>query len=274
MRLLLSTASLPHYGLARVFEFAHEAGFDGVEVTISKNFDTQNADYIKRVADSAKIPVLALRLGLEISLKNIELAINLAREINVVALIFQPPMFLDFKSKQWIHFDLQKYRGREHFKILFENTADSNLFGILPGRAYNNFQELLELGNFAIDTSNVFVKKASLLKVWGSLKEKVDYITLANYRDGQDHVLPMDGMLPLESFLDRAARYKYDKLISIKAAPKVMDEGKDEKVKRHLKETQEFVNRFFHYEGLEKPEEQEKTVADEIDEKRKKLNAI
>jgi sugar phosphate isomerase/epimerase len=254
MKLLFSTASLPHYGIVRAFQFAKQAGYSGMELVISKNFDTQNADYIKSVADETKMPVIALRLGLETTIKNIELAINLARKINIETLIFTPPLFLDFKAKQWIRFELQKYKQKEQYKIVFENTGDINLLGLLPSRSYNNFQELAELGNFSLDTSNVFAKKASLLKLWNALKDKIDYVTLSNYRRNQDHILPMDGMLPLESLLDRMARHKYDKNICIKVHPKVLHEGDDQKVIHHLKETSEFVYKFFDYAGFEKKE--------------------
>lgn len=45
----LHTSSLSKYGLNRIFEFARDAGFDGIEIAVDKNdYDTQNAEYIKK----------------------------------------------------------------------------------------------------------------------------------------------------------------------------------------------------------------------------------
>ena len=60
---LVHTDNLPHYGLDRVFEFAKEAGFDGLEVGIKALYDTQNPTYLKELEKRHKIKVKAFSLS-------------------------------------------------------------------------------------------------------------------------------------------------------------------------------------------------------------------
>ena len=57
----LHTESLSKYGLNRIFAFAKEAGDDGIEIGVNKNiYDTQNADYIKKLSQEYDLPIVAL----------------------------------------------------------------------------------------------------------------------------------------------------------------------------------------------------------------------
>ena len=48
--LTLSTDSLKGYGLNRIFEFAKDADFDGIDLAVDPTvLDTQNSGYIKEL---------------------------------------------------------------------------------------------------------------------------------------------------------------------------------------------------------------------------------
>jgi sugar phosphate isomerase/epimerase len=50
--LLVSTSSLSGYGLHRIFSFVKKAGYDGIDLVLTKqNYDTWSADYIKSLID-------------------------------------------------------------------------------------------------------------------------------------------------------------------------------------------------------------------------------
>ena len=46
---LISTDSFSSCGLDLVFELSKEAGFDGIDLAIRKNYDARNVDYVKIV---------------------------------------------------------------------------------------------------------------------------------------------------------------------------------------------------------------------------------
>ena len=60
MRFILSTGSLYNYSIDRVFAFAAEAGFDGIEMLIDHRWDTRQADYLRHLMESHSLPIPAL----------------------------------------------------------------------------------------------------------------------------------------------------------------------------------------------------------------------
>ena len=61
--LILSTDSLKGYGLNRIFDFAKEAGYDGIELVLeTRIYDTQNVDYINSLVKEYGVPVVAVPL--------------------------------------------------------------------------------------------------------------------------------------------------------------------------------------------------------------------
>lgn len=62
MKIALSTDSLRGYGLSRVFEFAKELGFDGIDLAMDKkNLDTLDPEYVANVSKKTGIPVLSIQ---------------------------------------------------------------------------------------------------------------------------------------------------------------------------------------------------------------------
>ena len=61
---IFSTGSLYPFGLERVYSWASEAGFDGVEIMMDERWDTHQEDYLKSLADRHGVPILALHAPL------------------------------------------------------------------------------------------------------------------------------------------------------------------------------------------------------------------
>ena len=60
MKFIFSTGSLYTYSTARCFEFAAQAGFDGIELMVDHRWDTRQSDYLLRLIDSYQLPILAV----------------------------------------------------------------------------------------------------------------------------------------------------------------------------------------------------------------------
>ena len=60
MQFILSTGSLYNYSVARCFDFAAQAGFDGIEVMIDPRFDTRQPGHLQRLTGRYGLPVVAL----------------------------------------------------------------------------------------------------------------------------------------------------------------------------------------------------------------------
>ena len=57
---IFSTGSLYPFGLDRVYGWACEAGYDGVEVMMDESWDTHQDTYLNYLAQKHGIPILAL----------------------------------------------------------------------------------------------------------------------------------------------------------------------------------------------------------------------
>ncbi|MDR0771757.1 MAG: hypothetical protein LBF15_01505 [Candidatus Peribacteria bacterium] len=59
--ILLSTSSLNGYGIHRSFLLAKKAGFDGVDLVLTKeNFDLWDGDYLASISKEIGIKVLSI----------------------------------------------------------------------------------------------------------------------------------------------------------------------------------------------------------------------
>ena len=58
--MVFSTGSLYPFGLERVYGWAAEAGYDGVEIMMDERWDTHQADYLGDLAARHDLPILAL----------------------------------------------------------------------------------------------------------------------------------------------------------------------------------------------------------------------
>src|SRR3989338_7631692 len=109
--LLLSTDTLNGYGLNRIFAFAKSAGFDGVDLVIdSKNFDTQNAEYIKSLTEEYGIKVVTIQLSMGANQKSVLQGVEMAKELGAKVVIVQPPKLLNFAYIKWLTSEVPKIR--------------------------------------------------------------------------------------------------------------------------------------------------------------------
>jgi len=243
--LALSTDSLNGYGLNRIFQFAKEAGYDGIDLAMSdKNFDSQNAKYIQELSLQYGLPILAVQLA-DATPKRLQSAVELAKTVKTKVIIIQPPKILNFKQTSWLKKEVPKIRTKENISIALENAPDDLILGIIPKHAMNNLIEMKKFKHAAIDTTRIAIKRQDLIRVYKSLQKYLVHIHLSNVRGSKKYYLPEDGILPLESFLTKLSQDKFPGTISIKVNPKFLEAGNDEKVIKHLVEIKEFYEKFF-----------------------------
>ena len=63
--LLLSSFSLTGYGLHRVFCFARDAGYSGIDITITKgNFDVLDAQYMQSLCKAFDMKIYSISVDI------------------------------------------------------------------------------------------------------------------------------------------------------------------------------------------------------------------
>jgi sugar phosphate isomerase/epimerase len=243
--LALSTDSLRGYGLNRIFEFVKNSGYNGIDLYIEeKNYDTQNAEYVKKLSNQYNLPVVALQLP-DPTPKRLEKTIEFAKTTQTKVIIIQPPKILNFGQISWLKKQVPKIRAKENISIALENAPADLILGIIPKHAMNNLVELKKFKHACIDTTRVAMKRQDLIRVYKSLQKYLVHIHLSNVKGSKKYYRPDDGILPLESFLAKLKQDKFPGTISIKVNPKFLNAGDDEKVLKNLKEIKDYCDKYF-----------------------------
>jgi sugar phosphate isomerase/epimerase len=243
----LHTNSLHKYGLSRIFEFAKAAGYDGIEISVDKNnYDTQNAEYIKKLSDEYKLPVVALHSPTNGSEKSVEHVVNMAIFLKCPVVIITPPKLTDFKFTNWLKKKVPHLRKKKHIQIALVNAPGKTMLGFLPAHAMNSLADMKKFGMVALDCSSSSSKKwGNLMSVYDHLSKLVVHVHLSNISRHKEYSLPNEGTLPLESFLRKLKANDYKGAISIRVRPSQLNAGDDEKVVSTLKKVKSFVDEFF-----------------------------
>lgn len=243
--LALSTDSLKGYGLNRIFQFAKEAGYDGVDIKISEsNYDSQNGEYIKKLSTEYGLPVLAVQLN-DPTPKTLKKTIEIAKTVGSKVIIVQPPKIFSFRQQSWLKGEVPKLRAKEGISIALENAPADMILGFIPKHAMNNIVEMKKFKHACIDTTRIASKSQDLMRVYKSLEKYLVHIHLSNVKGSKKYYLPDDGILPLESFLTKLKQDDFPGTISMKVNPKYLDAGDDEKLMKHLKEMKEYYEKYF-----------------------------
>ena len=257
----LSTDSLKGYGLNRIFEFIKQAGFDGVDLYMDpRDFDTQNAEYVKKLIDQFQLPVVSLQTSQNATAKGVVDAVTMAKKLGTKVLVVQPPKMFNFKYIKWLTTEVPKIRQREEISIALENAPSETFLGIIPEHALNNLNELRKFKHAALDTTRVAQKKDDLIRVYNILHKYLVHVHVSNVKKGKGYAMPDEGILPLESFLTKLKQDGYRGAVSFKIHPKFMRVGSDEKMLKNLAACKKFYEDYFvKIEALPvTPEEEEK----------------
>lgn len=242
----LSTDSLKGYGLNRIFKLVKDAGYDGVDLFIDpKDFDTQDADYVKELVDKYQLPVVAIQTQHNANARDIVDAVEMAKKLGTKIIVVQPPKMFNFKYTKWLTTEVPKIRQREEISIALENASSETFLGIIPEHALNNLNELRKFKHAALDTTRVAQKKDDLIRVFNVLKKFLVHVHVSNVKKGKGYALPDEGILPLESFLTKLKQEGYRGAVSFKIHPKFIQAGNEDKVLKHMADCKKFYEDYF-----------------------------
>ena len=178
--LALSTDSLKGYGLNRVFQFAKEAGYDGIDIKMrADDYDSQNGEYIKKLSTEYKLPVLAIQLN-DPTPKTLKAAIDVAKTVGSKVIIVQPPKIFSFRQQSWLKGEVPKLRAKEGISIALENAPSEMILGFIPKHAMNNIVEMKKFKHACIDTTRIASKRQDLMRAYKSLEKYLVHIPSHN----------------------------------------------------------------------------------------------
>ncbi len=242
--LALSTGSLHNYGLNRAWHFAAEAGFDVVELMVDASWDTRQPSYLRRLMGETGLPVVALHTPFRPVAgfgddypDRVRRTLALAGEIGASVVVAHPEVerggdVADYGS--WL---------RKHYEELCPvggpRLAVENLPLVLRGRKlrfkHHTVERVAAFPCLTFDTTHFGTAGVDLLAAWEALGERVAHVHLSDYRDGNEHLLPGAGALPLGPFLAALSAAGYAGAVSVEVRPDELGAGDDAAVQTRLR---------------------------------------
>ena len=224
---LLSTASFFARPIAWTFERAAEAGYEGVEVMVTNDPDSQ---------DPVRIRTLAADLGLRVGalhspcllvtraiwgvdpIGKLDRSVETAAEADVPVVVVHPPYRWQRAYRRWLVEHLPRLEERTGVAVAVENMFPVRVGrGSLAFHADHGLDELAGLPYVALDTSHAAVARRDLVEVRRRFGDRLRHVHLSDNagRGWDSHLPPGDGVLNLEAFLSDLAGSTYDGAVSL-----------------------------------------------------------
>lgn len=251
-KLLLSTNSLWGYGLDYIFSLAKKTDFEGLELAIWKNFDTQNPRYVRELSEKYKMKVYAIQTSGSLNKKEIDKALDLCEELNCTNININAPRFFDYTSFNFIKTNLKNYiDNNKDINFSIVNPEDKNFFMIpIPKYRFNNLVEIIKKywSYLALDIANLD-EESFENEFYRKMEDFLPYISTIYISDkdknGKSHVIPWEWVLKLPSFLKKLKKKKYNNNICIKIDISKIDLADNEKTEIILKKTVKYYKEYY-----------------------------
>jgi sugar phosphate isomerase/epimerase len=245
---IFSTGSLYPFGLERVYAWAAEAGFDGVEVMMDERWDTHQPDYLGSLAERHGIPVLALHPPLYRGAWNLEpgetlvRVAKLARKLDVPVIVAHPPS-PGRPLRRWVSGPLEEARG-QGVAVAVENMprGPRHAFSIRR-RSCHRPENLVGIGDVTLDTSHLGASGEDVMRAWSVLGGQIRHVHLSdsNLTGKDEHRIPGTGKLPLRELLSALAGSDYPGAVSLELKPWPLGAPDPAKVLEKMREALAFA---------------------------------
>jgi sugar phosphate isomerase/epimerase len=243
MEILCSTGSLSHRPIQEVFLIAKEAGFDGCELVVGKNFNRPG--FQAEVAECLGIlPIQSIHAPyVHIAAwgdekQALARCVELAGDFDAKVVTFHPPSWLarEFKFYKWFKRvqDYQKELGCEGCVLSIENMPLYRL--VIPPYVLNNFRKLIDYGlqrnlYFTYDITHIGTYGYDIVD--GFLKYydtgRLRNVHLSDYSLWREksHLGIGRGELPIARLLNTMGRLGYDGMVTLEIAPQELPRTKE-----------------------------------------------
>jgi sugar phosphate isomerase/epimerase len=255
---IFSTGSLYPFGLERVYSWAAETGFDGVEIMMDERWDTHQRAYLDHLREKHDLPILALHPPLRRGAWNLSSeetlvrSARLARSVGIPVVVAHPPP-PGRPLKRWAAGPLREAR-EEGVSVAVENMPKSevrSIFGIRRFRSCHLPEHLLGLGDVTLDTSHVGASKVDLMRACSALADQLRHVHLSDsdLTGGDQHRLPGKGRLPLRPFLSALANSDYSGAVTLELKPWPLGAPDPETIGERMRGALEFARTALHTES-------------------------
>jgi sugar phosphate isomerase/epimerase len=223
-----STGPLWPFELEQALDLLAGAEFTEIEVMVTREPKTQDAEIVKRLVDERGLSVISVHGPFLALTKNvwgmdpiqkIHRGVEMCRELGATTLIVHPPYLWEQNFASWLTKQSQAYGEEMGVTIAVETMYPKWLAG-RRARAHRWLDpaELAEKVPWTvIDTSHLTVARRDILRALQALFPTLVHVHLSNNAgDGRDGHLELEkGILPIDRFLGELRRQRYTGAISL-----------------------------------------------------------
>jgi len=248
---LLSTDTLSWYGLDLIFQTAKELNFDGIDLAMRKNFDARHIEYVQDLMKKYDLPIKVIQISREVNIKEMNQAIDLAKEIWADVVTINAPSILNIKSYRFLSQHLPSYKSHnKSIKFSIINPEDKNFLGVIPKFYFSSMVEIIKKYQMylGLDIANI---EEQLLE-YQFMKKIANYIPYLSvvylsdtWKDGKKHLPLGDGVSKLPTLLKKFKQNEYFDYFSLKLIINKKDLADIDKVKVILKKCRMYYKENF-----------------------------
>jgi sugar phosphate isomerase/epimerase len=224
---ICSTSSFWMWELEKCFDVIAAAGFDAVELMVTRDPRSQSAEVVRRLAKKSGMDIVAVHAPMLVVtrrvwgpefMKIIDRSTAMARDVGAEVVIVHPPYVWELAYQSWLLGKLDKYTADSGVAIAVENMFRLWFGGRgLRGHRWVSPSDLDRFSQVTLDTSHCGVDEYDILEALDRLTGKIVHIHLSdssgNHRDS--HALPGAGNLPLDQFIKRLPDTGYRGAVSL-----------------------------------------------------------
>lgn len=145
--IVLSTDTLPGYGLDHIFDIAKTLGFDGIDLAMWKNFDAWNTKYVKKLIDQYDLPVYVVQTSPDVTAKELQQAMMLAQDVGAKVISCNAPGYFNIKSFKLLSDGIperKKQFPQFQFALITPDAASMTLLPVLPKYRFASVVEIIK----------------------------------------------------------------------------------------------------------------------------------
>ena len=271
--LLLSTGSLYTQPVARVFAWAAEAGFEGVELLVDVRPETRDPGHLRRCIEAEGLPVPVVHVPFHSqptpewgadSIGRVLATARLAGELAAGLVVVHLPLWHERRFARWLREELPRVeeemglvlavenlpakrwllpglRLRRWPFLLGERPRGGALGALLhrisrPDRRFNTPEELARFEHVVFDTTH-WARRGDVFAFWEKLRHRVVHIHVANYARGSGHRLPCDGDIDMGRFIRSAYASGYRGHLTAELCPRALGDPCERVIRQRLSDT-------------------------------------
>ncbi len=210
------------------FPLFAEAGFDGVELMVTTDPDTQDAGRVADLSERHGLPVVAVHAPFLLMARRvfgadpigkIDRSVELARTVGAPLVVVHPPYRWQSGYRRWLQEHVSNDEARGGIRVAVENMYPVRVRGhhVAGFHHVRTLEDLERFPNVVLDTSHAAVAGLDLREATSRLGDRLAHVHLSNNAGrGWDSHLPLDeGVLDLTGFLSSLATSRFAGAISL-----------------------------------------------------------